>query len=96
MLSSLFARMIFFKIKNTVPSQNLNLLQTKEEYSNMFKTKVSSPDVINSEPFPISLEKLPEQVDWRESGAVTPVKDEGNCDASWAFSVVSIINSLKK
>ena len=31
-------------------------------------------------------EDLPESVDWREKGAVVPVKDQGNCGEQFSFS----------
>ncbi len=35
----------------------------------------------------------PDSYDWRDHGAVTPIKDEDSCPASWAFATVAALES---
>lgn len=66
---------------------HLELSEIEELYYGYKKPEKHEEDLTFIPPANV---ELPKSIDWRNLGAVTPVKDQGVCGSCWIFSAVSL------
>ncbi|XP_042400303.1 senescence-specific cysteine protease SAG39-like [Zingiber officinale] len=72
---------------------------TNEEFKSSytgFKNMIAAKPIRKGGFMYENVSATPKSVDWRTKGAVTPIKDQGQCGCCWAFSAVAAMEGITK